>query len=268
LSLNGGDPDLIVLSALAHAVASTGPPDVLYSAIAKNAVTALDAKVAHVWINDATALKLVAAGSFGVPAETELALLSDVSLRHGTGIPGHIVVNGVAEFIEDAHDDPRWVNVRYIREMNLHAYAGVPLVTDGLVVGVLSVLFTAPRAFTEKERLLAGALADYAAITVRIAQLSNEQRRAAALDAVVRLANAAAHELNNPLAVVIGRLGMLERQLNDRPDAIDQIERMASAADRLRETIQQLTRITRLESFDHNDSHLPPMLDIRRSTTP
>jgi signal transduction histidine kinase len=85
---------------------------------------------------------------------------------------------------------------------------------------------------------------------------------------VVRLANAAAHELNNPLAVVIGRLGMLERQLNDRPDAIDQIERMASAADRLRETIQQLTRITRLESFDHNDSHLPPMLDIRRSTTP
>jgi GAF domain-containing protein len=267
LSLNGGDPDLMVLSALAHAVASTGPPDVLYSAIAKNAVTALDAKVAHVWINDATARKLVAAGSFGA-AETELALLSDVSIRHGTGIAGHIVVNGVAEFIEDAHDDPRRLNVRYLSEMNLHAYAGVPLVTDRLVVGVLSILFTVPRAFTEKERLLAGALADYAAITVRIAQLSNEQRRVAALDAVVRLANAAAHELNNPLAVVIGHLGMLERQLNDRPDAIDRIERIASAADRLRETIQQLARITRLESFDHTNSHLPPMLDIRRSTTP
>ena len=105
MSLNGGDPDLIVLSALAHAVASTGPPDVLYSAIAKNAVAALDAQVAHVWINDATARKLVAAGSVGVPAETELGLMSDVSLRHGTGIPGHIVVNGVAEFIEDAHDE-------------------------------------------------------------------------------------------------------------------------------------------------------------------
>jgi GAF domain-containing protein len=268
LSLNGGDPDLIVLSALAHAVASTGSPDVLYSAIARNAVTALDAKVAHVWINNATARRIVAAGSFGVTAETELALLSDVSLRHGTGIPGHIVVSGVAEFIENVHDDPRWVNMRNTHGMDLHAYAGVPLVTDGLVVGVLSILFTAPRAFTEKERPLAGALADYAAITVRIAQLSNEQRRAAALDAVVRLANAAAHELNNPLTVVIARLWMLEHQLNDRPDAINQIERMASAADRLRETIQQLTRITRLESFDDTASNLPPMLDIRRSTTP
>jgi signal transduction protein with GAF and PtsI domain len=224
--------------------------------------------VAHVWINNATARRIVAAGSFGVTAETELALLSDVSLRHGTGIPGHIVVSGVAEFIEDAHDDPRWVNMRYIREMDLHAYAGVPLVTDGLVVGVLSVLFAAPRAFTDKERLLAGALADYAAITVRIAQLSNEQRRVAALDAVVRLANAAAHELNNPLTVVVRHLWMLERQLNGRPDAIDRIEQMAGAADRLRETIQRLTRITRLESFDHTDNHLPPMLDIRRSTTP
>ena len=85
---------------------------------------------------------------------------------------------------------------------------------------------------------------------------------------MVRLANAAAHELNNPLTVVIALLSVLERQLNDRPHAIDQIKRMASAADRLRETIQQLTRITRLESFDHTHSHLPPMLDIRRSTTP
>jgi signal transduction histidine kinase len=85
---------------------------------------------------------------------------------------------------------------------------------------------------------------------------------------VVRLANAAAHELNNPLTVVIGLLGMLERQLNDRPHAIDQINRMARAADRLREIIQQLARITRLESFDHTANHLPPMLDIRRSTTP
>lgn len=260
------DPYLVILSALAHTIASTDNPTGVHEAIARAAVTSLGARVARVWIHDPAADTLVAAGSFGVASETEGALLDATTLARGIGIPSVIFTTRAPEFIADSRDDPRWVNSRYVRELGLRGYAGLPLIAGDHVVGVLSVLFDVPRTFDDHDRLVAGLLADHAAITLRIGQLIEQRRRIEALEAARALARAAAHELNNPLTIILGNLELMTRRLGDRPDVLRYVERMRDGAARLTATISGMNRIVRLEMSPLGASPLPPMLDIERSS--
>jgi PAS domain S-box-containing protein len=89
-------------------------------------------------------------------------------------------------------------------------------------------------------------------------------RQAEALRSVAQLANAAAHEINNPLAVVAGHLDLLARQHSDDPLAVRRIEKATEAVERIRTIVDSMGRITRLERVD-SGPHLPPQLDLRRS---
>jgi len=122
-------------------------------------------------------------------------------------------------------------------------------------VGVLSLLFSTPRQFTEQEQVLARALADAGAIAVGMGPWVQET--------LTRLANTLAHELNNPLTVVMGHLILLEG-LSDR-EAADRAARARTAVDRIVEAVRRLRHITRLEPFRHTSTNLPPMFDIWRS---
>jgi GAF domain-containing protein len=235
-------------------------PDAAYGAISEVAARSLGATVARVWVNDPDAGVLRAAGSFGVQADVEAELLDVRTLRHGAGLPGRVLGTRTPEFIRDAHDDPRWLNGRYIRALDLHAYAGLPLISGGVVTGVLSLMFAGPREFSAQERALAGTLADATAVTVRMDRLHEQRRRGDVQDAVARLANTLGHELNNPLTVVIGHLALLEGMADS--ETIRRVERARNAAGRLADVVHRLQRITRLEAFRHTSGDLPPMFDI------
>ena len=84
---------------------------------------------------------------------------------------------------------------------------------------------------------------------------------ATALRSVAELANAAAHEINNPLAVVIGQLAMIEKGR----DVAEGIQRVRTAALRIRDIVNHMTKITRLEWPEAASPALPRMLDLRRS---
>ena len=83
-----------------------------------------------------------------------------------------------------------------------------------------------------------------------------------ALRSVAELANAAAHEINNPLAVIMGQLDLVRR---DQEDLLRRIEVAQAAATRIRDIVAHMTRITRLETAAAGSPSLPRMLDIRRS---
>ncbi len=92
------------------------------------------------------------------------------------------------------------------------------------------------------------------------------ERRAESLRAVAQLANAAAHEINNPLAVITGRLELLRRHL-PAPEQQARIDQALVAAKRIAEIIAHMGQITRLET--QRGTEVSPMLDLRRSgTTP
>ena len=91
------------------------------------------------------------------------------------------------------------------------------------------------------------------------------ERQAEALRYVAHLANAAAHEINNPLSVITGRLELVRRRLAGQDDTLAKMDAALAAARRIAEIIAHMGRITRLEVHDGPSASVPPMLDIRES---
>lgn len=92
------------------------------------------------------------------------------------------------------------------------------------------------------------------------------EREAETLRAVARLANTAAHEFNNPLAVITGHLTLLEQHFTNA-EITDRVTKARAACLRIAEMIAHMGRITRLEELQEAPG-LPPILDLRRSGHP
>jgi len=109
---------------------------------------------------------------------------------------------------------------------------------------------------------------------VSFIDISDRQRREAAereaesLRSVTKLANAAAHEINNPLTVVGGNLQLLAERLRDRPELGRYFERVEQAIRQIADMISHMTRITRLTPLSGVDTGGVPTLDLRRSSEP
>jgi len=88
------------------------------------------------------------------------------------------------------------------------------------------------------------------------------ERRAETLRAVAQLANAAAHEINNPLAIIVGRLELLRRQLT-QPEYQKRFDDVIAASKRITDIVAHMARMTRLETVP--GSQVPAMLDLRVS---
>jgi PAS domain S-box-containing protein len=95
-------------------------------------------------------------------------------------------------------------------------------------------------------------------------RLEAAERQAEALRSVARLAYAAAHEINNPLAVIVGRLQLLARRFGSDATLVAQIEQAIAAGLRISEMIAHMGRISRLEVADQAPG-LEPILDLRKS---
>jgi PAS domain S-box-containing protein len=93
------------------------------------------------------------------------------------------------------------------------------------------------------------------------------RRESAELRAVNLLAGAAAHEINNPLAVIMGSLDLLGRRLTDDSQSSKWLEQAQGAVYRITDIVARMARITRLESTPPG-AELPPILDIHKSSDP
>jgi PAS domain S-box-containing protein len=89
-------------------------------------------------------------------------------------------------------------------------------------------------------------------------------REVAELRAIGLVASGAAHEINNPLAVVVGSLGLLERKIvSDTPER-RWIDQAMDGAQRITDIVSRMHKITRVERAE--TEHLPPILDITKSS--
>ena len=162
----------------------------VFDAIAHETAALVGARAARVWVNvpEVRALHLRATssgdGQVDAPGHDDLAVLP-----HGESVVGDVAQRGAAIFIHDVQQDPRWRNVRFVREARLHAFAGIPLVAGDSVLGVLSILFGEPRDFTLAERDQMTLIAEQAAVAVVNARLfaESERRRVAAEAVAARL---------------------------------------------------------------------------------
>jgi PAS domain S-box-containing protein len=89
-------------------------------------------------------------------------------------------------------------------------------------------------------------------------------REAKALRSVAELARAAAHEINNPLAIIVGELETVRQSVMENADAVARIDIASEAAQRIAAIVSRMAKVTRLEHADV--SALPSMLDLQGSS--
>jgi PAS domain S-box-containing protein len=92
-------------------------------------------------------------------------------------------------------------------------------------------------------------------------------REAEALRSVAQLALATAHEINNPLTVIIASLQLMTSRGQVPPEAVAYVERAIRAGEQIRDIVRNMSRITRLE-LSRQAPELPPVLDLRKSSDP
>jgi PAS domain S-box-containing protein len=91
------------------------------------------------------------------------------------------------------------------------------------------------------------------------------QREATELRAIALLAGATAHEINNPLAIIMGAIDLLSRHTTLGSRELKWVDHAISAATRVHDIVLRMTHITRVESVPPQED-LPAMLDIRKSS--
>lgn len=95
--------------------------------------------------------------------------------------------------------------------------------------------------------------------------LERARREVGELRAVTMLASAAAHEINNPLTVVVGSLELLRRRIPAGETEQGWMDRALAATGRIHEIIARMGRITKLEAAPTH-AGVPEMLDVHRSS--
>ena len=103
------------------------------------------------------------------------------------------------------------------------------------------------------------------ALDITDVKRSDAQAGAAeALRSVAQLALATAHEINNPLTVIIASLQLMAARGQVPEEAASYVERAIRAGEQIRDIVRNMSRITRLE-LSRQAPQLPPVLDLRKS---
>ena len=138
---------------------------------------------------------------------------------------------------------------------------------DGRIVPVLDLVRVVRHA-DGRVRHLRGVMLDVtegAQATLAQQRGNGAREQATALGSVAALASAAAHEINNPLAIIMGNLEMFARR-EDIPEGVTvRTNAMLAACRRIGDIVGSMRRITRLENAPPQGG-LPPMLDLKRSS--
>jgi len=94
-------------------------------------------------------------------------------------------------------------------------------------------------------------------------QIEATRRERDTLRSVASLAAGAAHEINNPLAVVMGQVQLMTDEVVGSPR--QRIAEILEAIDRIRAIVARMRHLTHVELAEGAPS-LPPMLDLRKSS--
>jgi signal transduction histidine kinase/DNA-binding response OmpR family regulator len=160
----------------------------------------------------------------------------------GNDIIGYVITSGQPEWYGDVTTDPAFRRAASAKESGLHSVFACPILVSREVVGVME--FYAPRMQQPHAMLL-----DFGVqIGIQLGRVVERQHAAAQyqlqqealyqsekLVAMGSLLSGVAHELNNPLAVVLMHTDLLREELGHSPllELVDEVTRAAERCKRL-----------------------------------
>jgi K+-sensing histidine kinase KdpD len=155
--------------------------------------------------------------------------------------------------------------------------AGAPLHSKGTIVGVIVVANSQARPLDESDISLLARLARHAGMAVSNASLYRDLQKAyqalqsaqeQLVDAernkiAMQMAGATAHELNQPLTVVVGYSSILARTVNPDDSKYAIIEKIERNAQKMNEIVKRLGQLTQYKTREY--LHGEEIVDIREA---
>ena len=142
------------------------------STLVESACRLCDAEGASIWRPEGDAFKLAA--NFGHSA-AHLDAMRRLSIRPGRETcTGRVLLEGRTVHIPDREADPEYQAGETLKAGGNRAMLGVPLLREGLPIGVLTLIRSTARPFTDKQIELATTFADQAVIAIENVRLFDE----------------------------------------------------------------------------------------------
>jgi signal transduction histidine kinase len=230
------------------------------------------------WELDAASSRLVRRAWTTDPSIGAMELPSSLTLQQGGA--GWVACHREALFVDDIAQDARIMAADWALSRDLVAFAGAPVAAGDELLGVLTLNLKRGRLPEGNDRALLLSFASQAAVAMRNARLFADNARlyeeaqqrvrelqetqaqlvqAANLSAVGQLVSGVAHELNNPLSVVIG-YGQLLLARGVPDEARRPIELMIAQGERMAKIVQSLMLFSRQRKPERRAVSLPDII--------
>ncbi|MFQ5846389.1 MAG: GAF domain-containing protein [Candidatus Methylomirabilales bacterium] len=140
----------------------------------KAAAEFLEVPCVRLWVADEETREMLIRASYGLQ---EFAGVMVDRIPYGRGVIGRIREEGEPHYVADVRQEPHFLNKRFLKRAGIVSFAGIPLISEGRVLGVLSIFTRERRLFSPDERALMAAFASHAAIAIGNARAYQQIQR-------------------------------------------------------------------------------------------
>jgi GAF domain-containing protein len=199
--------------------------------------------------------------------------IETLPMESGRGsVTGRVLLEGKPVHIIDVLADPEYTLAEAQKKGGFRTMLAMPLLREGIPIGVLHVLRTSVRAFTEKQIELVETFADQAVIAIENTRLFEEiqeksRQLAMASENKSQFVSSMSHELRTPLNAIIGLTEMMVTNAArfGTEKALEPLQRVNRAGTHLLGLINQVLDLSKIEAgkleLNPQAVQLAPLID-------